>query len=137
MARQWRADLRGDGMAEDRIAARLARSDEVLRTAPTLLAPFVVLDDVHDYPDQRRQTAERDLFVLSAGAALQNLQVVLAAHGFGAAWISSTAFCAPTVREVLDLPPTWAPVGLLAVGVPAEPVAARPAGGVTDVLADR
>jgi coenzyme F420-0:L-glutamate ligase / coenzyme F420-1:gamma-L-glutamate ligase len=121
MAARWAADLQADGRAPDRIAARLARSDAILRVAPELLAAFVVLDAAHDYPDARRRTAERDLFLLSAGAALQNLQVVLAGHGVGAAWISSTAFCGPTVREVLDLDASWEPVGMLAVGYPAGP----------------
>jgi coenzyme F420-0:L-glutamate ligase / coenzyme F420-1:gamma-L-glutamate ligase len=118
MAARWEQDLRGDGIDPTRIAARIARSDAILRDAPELLAAFVVLDGAHDYPDDRRRTAERDLFVLSAGAALQNLQVVLAGHGVGAAWISSTAFCASTVREVLELAPSWVPTGMVAVGYP-------------------
>jgi coenzyme F420-0:L-glutamate ligase / coenzyme F420-1:gamma-L-glutamate ligase len=119
MAARWRADLRADGLDEGRIAARLARSDAILRVAPELLAAFVVLDAAHTYPDERRRTAERDLFLLTGGAALQNLQVVLAGHGVGAAWISSTTFCAPTVREALDLDDRWEPLGMVAAGYPA------------------
>jgi coenzyme F420-0:L-glutamate ligase / coenzyme F420-1:gamma-L-glutamate ligase len=118
MAARWEADLQADGLGQDRITARLRRSDAILREAPELLAAFVVLDGAHAYPDDRRRTAERDLFVLSGGAALQNLQVVLAGHGVGAAWISSTAFCAPTVREVLGLDERWEPLGMVAVGYP-------------------
>ncbi len=125
MATQWRADLLSDGVAEEVIARRLERSDAVLRTAPELLLPAVRLDEAHHYPDDRRQRAERDLFVLSGGAALQNLQIVLAAHGFGTAWISSTAFCPDTVREVLDLPEHLEPTGMVAVGAPAIPPAPR------------
>lgn len=116
MAQRWRTDLAGDGLPAERIERRIARSDAVLRDAPELLVPFVVLDGAHHYPDERRRVAERDLFVLSGGAALQNLQVVLAGHGLGAAWISSTAFCPETVREVLDLDDDWVPLGMVAVG---------------------
>jgi coenzyme F420-0:L-glutamate ligase / coenzyme F420-1:gamma-L-glutamate ligase len=138
MAGRWEQDLRADGLAPDRIAARLARSDAILRGAPELLAAFVVLDGAHAYPDDRRTTAERDLFVLSGGAALQNLQVVLAGHGVGAAWISSTAFCAPTVREVLDLDDAWQPLGMVAVGYPGgEAPRPRPPLDVGDLLLDR
>jgi coenzyme F420-0:L-glutamate ligase/coenzyme F420-1:gamma-L-glutamate ligase len=119
MAERWAADLAGDGTAEEVIARRIARSDAVLRAAPTLLVPCVTLDGAHGYPDARRATGERDLFVLAGGAALQNLQVVLAAHGLGAAWISSTAFCPGTVRDVLGLPADWQPIGMVAVGWPA------------------
>lgn len=126
MADRWRADLAADGTASDVVARRIERSDAVLREAPVLLAPFVVLDGAHDYPDARRTTAERDLFVLSGGAALQNLQVVLAGHGLGAAWVSSTAFCPSTVREVLHLDDRHVPLGMVAVGWPAEDHAPRP-----------
>jgi coenzyme F420-0:L-glutamate ligase / coenzyme F420-1:gamma-L-glutamate ligase len=126
MAARWRADLRDDGTAPDVIERRLARSDAVLREAPELLVPFVVLEGAHAYPDQRRSVAERDLFVLSGGAALQNLQVVLAGHGIGAAWISSTAFCPDTVRAVLELPAPWVPLGMVAVGWPAPGDSPRP-----------
>jgi coenzyme F420-0:L-glutamate ligase / coenzyme F420-1:gamma-L-glutamate ligase len=137
MAARWRADLTGDGLPAERIERRIARSDAVLREAPVLLAAFVVLDGAHTYPDGRRRTAERDLFLLSGGAALQNLQVVLAGHGVGAAWISSTAFCAPTVRATLDLDDRWEPLGMLAVGFPAGPPPGdRPPVAVTDLLLD-
>lgn len=125
MAERWRADLRGDGVDEATIERRLRRSDAILRTAPRLLAPFVVTDGAHEYPDDRRAGAERDMFMLAGGAALEALQVVLAAHGVGAAWISSTLFCAPTVRAALDLPDHWHPLGLIAVGRPAEPSSPR------------
>lgn len=137
MARQWREDLRGDGTDEAVIARRLARSDRVLRDAPELLVPFVVLDGAHHYPDERRTTAERDLFLLSGGAALANLQVVLAAHGLGAAWISSTVFCAPTVREVLDLGSNWEPLGMIAIGRPTEAPRPRPALDASTLLLER
>lgn len=121
MAERWRADLAGDGLSGERVEARLVRSDALLRDAPELLVPFVVLDGAHHYPDERRRRAERDLFVLAGGAALQNLQVVLAGHGLGAAWISSTAFCPDTVRATLDLDDDWVPLGMVAVGRPAGP----------------
>lgn len=119
MAERWHGDLADDGHDAAAIASRIARSDAVLRTAPSLLLPLVSLEGAHDYPDERRKTAERDLFVLSAGAALQNLQVVLSAHGLGCAWISSSTFCPATVRSELDLAAHLVPTGLIAIGTPA------------------
>jgi coenzyme F420-0:L-glutamate ligase / coenzyme F420-1:gamma-L-glutamate ligase len=106
MAARWRADLTGDGRARghDRPPAGPLRRGAA-RAAPELLVPFVVLDGAHRYPDERRTVAERDLFVLSGGAALQNLQVVLAGHGLGAAWISSTVFCPGPCARRSTCPP--------------------------------
>lgn len=138
MADAWRDDLGADGLPAERIERRIARSDAVLRQAPELLVPFVTLEGAHHYPDERRRVAERDLFVLAGGAALQNLQVVLAGHGLGAAWISSTAFCPQTVREVLDLDEAWVPLGMVAVGRPAgAPPPPRPPIDTAELLLER
>ncbi|SDQ88788.1 coenzyme F420-0:L-glutamate ligase [Thermostaphylospora chromogena] len=125
MREAWIADLRGDGLPEERIARRIRRGD-VLRDAPYLVVPCLVMDGSHDYPDERRATAEREMFVVAMGAGVQNLLVQLAVHGLGSAWVSSTMFCRPVVRDVLDLPGDWDPMGAVAVGHPAEPPRERP-----------
>ncbi|MCX4753094.1 coenzyme F420-0:L-glutamate ligase [Kitasatospora purpeofusca] len=126
MLAAWRRDLAGlDGWDEERIARRTARGD-VLRAAPYLVVPCLVMDGSHDYPDARRAAAEREMFTVAVGAAVQNLLVTLAGEGYGSAWVSSTMFCRDTVREVLDLPDHWDPMGAVAVGRPAEPPRSRP-----------
>lgn len=125
----WVADLRGDGFSEESIAKRVRRGD-VLRKAPYLVVPCLVADGAHTYPDPRRNTAEREMFVVAAGAGVQNLLVALAGEGLGSAWVSSTMFCRPVVREVLGLPDDWDPMGTVAVGQAAVRPTARPERGV-------
>ncbi|NUH41427.1 coenzyme F420-0:L-glutamate ligase [Streptomyces samsunensis] len=125
----WIADLRGDGFSEESVAKRVRRGD-VLRKAPYLVVPCLVADGAHTYPDPRRNTAEREMFVVAAGAGVQNLLVALAGEGLGSAWVSSTMFCRPVVREVLGLPDGWDPMGTVAVGHAAVPPVARAERGV-------
>ncbi len=131
MAEAWTADLRRDGFDEAAIARRLRRGD-VLHRAPALVVPCLVRDGAHGYPDERRAAAEERMFVVSGGAAVQNLLISLAAHGLGACWVSSALFCAPAVRAVLDLPPDWEPLGTIGVGHPAAPPPDRPARDASD-----
>lgn len=122
----WVADLRRDGKSEKSIAKRVRRGD-VLRNAPYLAVPCLVMDGSHTYGDARRDAAEREMFVVATGAGVQNFLVALAGERLGSAWVSSTMFCRDVVREVLDLPAGWDPMGAVAIGHPAQEPPARPA----------
>jgi coenzyme F420-0:L-glutamate ligase/coenzyme F420-1:gamma-L-glutamate ligase len=118
MAVAWRADLERDGTPEDVIARRIAKSDTVLGAAPVLIVPLIRLRGPHSYSDLERSTAERDMFVLSGGAAIQSLLLALHAQGLASSWISSTLFCAEETRDALGLDEEWIPLGSVAVGPP-------------------
>ena len=125
MREAWIADLRGDGFTEDQIERRIARG-EPLRRAPLLIVPCLVADAAHTYPDQRRQRAEREMFLVSMGAGVQNLLVALAVEGLGSCWVSSSMFCPDVARKALGLPGDWEPMGVVGVGHPARPAPAAP-----------
>ncbi|NSC22061.1 coenzyme F420-0:L-glutamate ligase [Streptomyces albus subsp. chlorinus] len=132
----WIADLRADGKSEESIAKRIRRGD-VLRDAPCLAVPCLVMDGSHTYPDARRNAAEREMFVVATGAGIQNFLVALAGERLGSAWISSTMFCRDVVRDVLDLPAHWDPMGAVAIGRPAAPPRQRPTRTAEDFVVER
>jgi coenzyme F420-0:L-glutamate ligase / coenzyme F420-1:gamma-L-glutamate ligase len=116
MAEAWGADLQGDGTAEEVITRRLRKSDAVLGTAAVLVVPFVTFERGHQYPDAERAHAEQEMFLLSAGASIQNLLLALHAQGLASAWVSSTLFCQEETRAALGVDEKWLALGTVAVG---------------------
>jgi coenzyme F420-0:L-glutamate ligase/coenzyme F420-1:gamma-L-glutamate ligase len=125
MLAAWRADLTADGFTAEQIARRVRRG-EPLRRAPLIIVPCLAADAAHAYPDERRNAAERSMFLVSMGAAVQNLLVALAIEGLGSCWVSSTLFCQPVAAAALSLPAGWDPMGAVGVGHPAAPPRPRP-----------
>jgi coenzyme F420-0:L-glutamate ligase/coenzyme F420-1:gamma-L-glutamate ligase len=124
IAEAWRADLRADGTDDATIERRIARSDAVLGAAPTLIVPFVRFAGAHPYADAERADAEREMFLLSGGSAIQNLLLALHARLIASCWISSTLFCQEETRAVLELDDEWHALGTVACGQ-------MPAGGAS------
>jgi len=120
IAEAWRADLRGDGTPEDGIARRLARSDAVLGAAPVLVVPWIRFAGAYPYADAERAQTEQEMFLLSGGAAIENLLLALHAQGFASCWISSTLFCQQETRTALGVGDEWFALGTVAVGRPPE-----------------
>ena len=124
MSAAWRADLEGDQKSEESVRKRVARG-QILYDAPELVVPVLTGDGMHRYPDERRNACENTMFTVAGGAAVSGLLVALSVRGIGSCWVGSTIFAAPTVRDVLDLPEHWQPLGAVAIGHPADPAGLR------------
>jgi len=133
MKNAWRDDLAGDGKPADSIEKRLARG-QILYDAPEVVIPFLVPEGAHSYPDARRTAAEHTMFTVAVGAAVQALLVALAVRGVGSCWIGSTIFTPDLVRDALDLPSEWEPLGAIAIGYPATAPTPRDPAPVGDLL---
>jgi coenzyme F420-0:L-glutamate ligase/coenzyme F420-1:gamma-L-glutamate ligase len=116
MAGAWARDLKEDGVTQDVIDRRLAKSDRLLGAAPVLVLPFLSLGAADAYPDERRTRAERDMFVLATGAAVQNFMLALHAQGFASAWVSASLFCPDEAAAAVGLSPDWLAMGTIAAG---------------------
>lgn len=139
MADAWRADLEREKASVHTIDRLLHRSRTQITEAPALLLACLSLGEARRWPDKARRLAERDMFVQSLGAALQNL--LLAAKEFGLAGYLKGAplFCPDAVREALDLPPDWEPGFLVLVGYPDAntPLAPRPESSADNLTLER
>ncbi|WP_322797733.1 nitroreductase family protein [Thermoflexus sp.] len=119
MGERLTADLRQDGVPEERIAEDVARSRERIVSAPLAIVVCLSMIEMDRYPDERRQTAERTMAVQSVAMAGQNMLLMAHALGLGACWICAPLFCPETVRETLGLPLDWEPQGMILIGFPA------------------
>jgi len=127
IADAWGNDLRGDGTPEATIERRIEKSDAVLGSAPVLLVPWIRFAGAHPYPDAERAHAEQEMFLLSGGAAIQNLLLALHAQGLASCWISSTLFCQQETRAALGMDQEWFALGIVAAGpMPTGPASPRP-----------
>ncbi len=120
MAAAWRADLGADGRPAQALEAPLARSRRQLTDAPLLLLACLQAEAARDWPDKRRRSAERDMYVQSLGAALQNLLLAAHARGLGGYLKGAPLFCPAAVSEALSLPNGWQPAFLVLLGYPAD-----------------
>lgn len=117
MAAAWRTDLAADMKPAESIDKRLSRG-QILYDAPELVIPVMTGDGMHTYSDDRRNDCEKTMFTVAGGAAVSSLLVALSVRGVGSCWVGSTIFAADTVRDVLDLPAGWQPLGAVAIGYP-------------------
>ena len=136
MKEKWRADLTGDGRDPEAVERRVARG-QILYDAPEVVIPFLVPEGAHTYPDPVRTAAEHAMFTVAVGAAVQALLVALAVRGVGSCWIGSTIFAPDLVREIVELPEDWEPLGAIAIGHPVDPPSPRDPAPVDDRLVRR
>ena len=135
----WRADLEAEGRSVHEIAKLLGRARQQLMEPPVLLLACLILDGARPWPDAERRQAERDMFVQSLGASLQNLLLAAGERGLVGYLKGAPLFCQDAVRSALELPSAWEPAFFVQLGYPqeGEPSEAREAVSLTDFLIDR
>ena len=118
MSDSWRADLEAEGRTVHKIASLLEKSRAQVADPPVVLLACITLDEARPWPDARRRAAERDMFVQSLGAALQNILLAAEERGLAGYLKGAPLFCADAIAEALRLPPEWDPTFLVLLGHP-------------------
>ncbi len=139
MAAAWRIDLESETRPPADADKLIARSRRQLTEAPLLLLACLTADRARDWPDERRRAAERDMYVQSLGAALQNLLLAAHARGLGGYLKGAPLFCRDAVTGALDLPSGWQPAFFALLGYPRDdaPLPPRPAASTDEFLIER
>lgn len=116
-----RRDMEAEGVAEEAIAERVARSLRRLDEAPVVVLLCRDRTAVKvDRPEEHHMGVQ--------SVALAGLQLLLAAHaaGLGGVWICWPLYAREEARSALNLPATWEPQGMVFLGYPAEAPAPPP-----------
>lgn len=139
MTDAWRADLVAGGEPVQNVDRLLQRSYSQVTGAPLLILSCLQLDERISWPDEARIAAERDMFMQSLGAALQNILLAATELGLVGYLKGAPLFCADAVRDALELPATWEPAFLVLLGFPADDaqVAPRDEFRIKDFLLER
>jgi coenzyme F420-0:L-glutamate ligase/coenzyme F420-1:gamma-L-glutamate ligase len=120
MADRWRRDLTADGSDQKMIETRVAISHARITSAAALVVACMTMQEMDDYPDEKRSHAEWAMATQSVALSCQNLLLSAHAHGLGACWMCAPLFVPELVRSSLDLPADWQPQALITLGYPAE-----------------
>lgn len=116
MAARFRSDLRSDKLEETAIDQQVNRARNRLVEAPMAVIVCMTMEGMDDYPDERRQEAERMMAVQSAALAGGHILLAAEAEGLGACWLCGPLFVPEIVREGLGLPEEWEPQALILIG---------------------
>jgi F420 biosynthesis protein FbiB-like protein len=120
MGRRLREDRLADGDSAEIIEQDIARSYARITGAPTVIVVCLSMADMDQYPDTQRQQNEWLMAVQSVSMAAQNLWLTAHSEGLAACWLCAPLFVSDLVRQTLELPVDWEPLGLMTLGYPAE-----------------
>jgi coenzyme F420-0:L-glutamate ligase/coenzyme F420-1:gamma-L-glutamate ligase len=109
-----------EGMDADSACARAERSRQRIAAAPLGILLCLGAEAVPVEADPLRQAREYQMAVQSTALAGGTLLLAAHAEGFEGVWLCAPLFQPELVQQVLELPATWQPQGLLLVGTPAE-----------------
>lgn len=117
MGEAWLSDMLKDGVPRDK-AERMVKLEcwDLITESPIVVISCLTMEDMHRYPDLRRQKAEYTMAVQSVAAYIQTMLLLAHSHGLGACWVCGPLFCQKAVRKVLGLPRKLEPQAMIIIG---------------------
>jgi F420 biosynthesis protein FbiB-like protein len=112
-------DLIASRIPENEAQVQVKRSIERIQSAPVAIVVCLERSALDSYPDAEQQAAELNMGIQSVAMAGQNMLLAANLLGLAGVWMCAPLFCASAVSQVLQLPESWSPQGLVLLGFPA------------------
>jgi coenzyme F420-0:L-glutamate ligase/coenzyme F420-1:gamma-L-glutamate ligase len=118
MASRWDEDLRKSGILREHRESLIKASVERFGNAPVVIVACLTMEDMDEYPDDRRKKIEYVMAVQSIAAAIENVLLTAHGEGLGSCWFCAPLFCPDVVRKTLKIPEHVDPQALITLGYP-------------------
>ena len=119
MASRWNQDMSKNGILKERRESLIKASVELFENAPIIIIVCLTMDNMEEYPDERRKKIEYVMAVQSVAAAIENMLLAAEGEGLGSCWFCAPLFCQDVVRKTLKIPKHIDPQALITLGYPA------------------
>jgi coenzyme F420-0:L-glutamate ligase/coenzyme F420-1:gamma-L-glutamate ligase len=120
MASRWDSDLSKNGVPKEQRESLAKTSVERFENAPIIIIVCLTMENMDEYPDDRRKKIEYVMAVQSVAAAIENMLLAAQSEGLGSCWFCAPLFCQEIVRKILKIPQHVDPQALITLGYPAD-----------------
>jgi coenzyme F420-0:L-glutamate ligase/coenzyme F420-1:gamma-L-glutamate ligase len=120
MATSWNKDMGKDGVLKEERESLIRASIERFDSAPIIVIACLTMENMDEYPDERRKRVEYIMAVQSVAAAIENMLLAAHGEGLGSCWFCAPLFCQGAVRNILNIPQYVDPQALITLGYPAD-----------------
>ncbi|MBE0512791.1 nitroreductase family protein [Candidatus Bathyarchaeota archaeon] len=120
MASRWDRDMSKNGVSKEQRESLIKTSVERFENAPIIIIACLTMENMDEYPDDRRKKIEYVMAVQSVAAAIENMLLVAYGEGLGSCWFCAPLFCQDVVRKILKIPQHVDPQALITLGYPAD-----------------
>jgi len=119
MASRWNHDMSRSCVPKEQRESLVKASVERFENAPIVIIACLTMENMDEYPDERRKKIEYIMAVQSVAAAIENMLLVAHGEGLGSCWFCGPLFCQDVVRAILKIPQHVDPQALITLGYPA------------------
>lgn len=120
MVSRWDRDMSKNGVPKEQRESLMKASVERFENAPIIIIACLTMENMDEYPDDRRKRIEYVMAVQSVAAAIENMLLAAYGEGLGSCWFCAPLFCQDVVRKILKTPQHVDPQALITLGYPGD-----------------